>query len=361
MLKCSIFALLILGIRLPNTEIMGFFCSSVFAAAPLPTVKVYCEKCRKEIKPGDRFLKTQDGKIFCNEKCYQASLPVCSICGKILSGGAYQSKDGKHLYCSEKCLSTTWPACSLCGKRVPEGVIVSGAEKGFFCNICVAKPKCFCCDMPANCVKLKDGRYICPGCAKTSVMEEPEMLSIAREVRSKMKEKLSLGTDHNILFKYTDMIELSKKTPVKQDGIELGLYLFEEITERTVITRSTISGGKVTKTEDDSVTKKYTIYLLYGMTRNKLVEVLAHELAHDCMQMNYRNISDLKIKEGWAEYVATRVNSLYGRDYMNRRIEENPSDIYGGGYRYISNMAKKGDAELNAFLEKYDAESKGKK
>ena len=97
------------------------------------------------------------------------------------------------------------------------------------------------------------------------------------------------------------------------------------------------------------------------MTRNKLAEVLAHELAHDWMQMNYRNISDLKIKEGWAEYVATRVNSLYGRDYMNRRIEENPSDIYGGGYRHISNMAKKGDAELNAFLEKYDADSKGNK
>ena len=133
------------------------------------------------------------------------------------------------------------------------------------------------------------------------------------------------------------------------------------IGERTIITRSTISGGKVTKTEDDSVTKKYTIYLLYGMTRNKLVEVLAHEIAHDCMQMNYKNITDLKIKEGWAEYVATRVNSLYARDYMNRRIEENPSDIYGGGYRLISNIAKNGDVELNAFLEKCDAEAKRKK
>jgi hypothetical protein len=79
------------------------------------------------------------------------------------------------------------------------------------------------------------------------------------------------------------------------------------------------------------------------------------------MQMNYKNITDLKIKEGWAEYVASRVNSLYGRDYMNRRREENPSDIYGGGYRYISNMAKNGNAVLEAFLQKYDSDSKVRK
>jgi hypothetical protein len=361
LLKYTVFTFLILGFTPFNTEKPVFFCISICAAAP-PSVNLKCVKCGKEIKPGANVLKTQDGKIFCSEKCFQASLPVCCICGKILSGSFYKSKDGKNLYCSEKCLSTTWPACSTCGKKVSEGMRISGAGgKGFFCNTCASKPKCFCCDMPANCSKLNDGRYICPECAKTSVMEESEMLAISREVRAKMKEKLNLGTDHRILFKFTDMAELSQKTPVKQDGIELGLYLFEEITERTVTTRGTISGRTVTKTEDDRVTKKYTIYLLYGMTRNKLIEVMAHELAHDCMQLNYRHISDLKIKEGWAEYVATRVNSLYGKDYMNKRIEENPSDIYGGGYRFIANIAKKGDAELNAFLEKYDSDSKEKK
>ncbi|MFA6567838.1 MAG: LIM domain-containing protein [Victivallales bacterium] len=350
-----------MGLTPFNTGKTDFFCVSVFALAPPPAVNAKCAKCGKEIKPADSALRTQDGKIFCSEKCFKSSLPVCSICGRILSGG-FKSKDGKRFYCSEKCLSTTWPACSMCGKKVPEGVSISGAGgKGFFCNICASKPKCFCCDMPANCGKLDDGRRICPECAKTSVMEESEMLAISREVRGKMKEKLNLGTDHRILFKFADVSELSRKTPVKQEGMELGLYLFEEITERTVTTRGAISGGTVTKTEDDRVVKKYTVYLLYGMTRSKLTEVLAHEIAHDCMQLNYRNITDLKIKEGWAEYVAARVNSLYGRDYMNRRMEENPSDIYGGGYRFISNIAEKGDAALNAFLEKYDAESKGKK
>jgi hypothetical protein len=362
LIKIAVFALLVLDIKPFNTELIPLFCSSVFAANPPVKLKVYCEKCRKEIKPNSRFLTTPDGRIFCSERCFQASLPTCSVCGKILSAQGFQSKDGKHLYCSEKCLSTTWPACSMCGKRVREGVNVSGAGgMRFFCRICASKPKCFCCDMPADCIRLDDGRHICPECAKTSVMEEAEMLMIAKEVRKKMKEKLDVYSDHNITFKFTDINELSKKTPVKQEGMELGLYLFEEITEKTVTTRGSLIGKTVTKTEDDRVTKRYTIHLLYGMTRNKLIEVLAHELAHDCMQLNYRNITDIKIKEGWAEYVATRVNSLYGRDYMNRRIEENPSDIYGGGYRFISSIAKKGDAELNAFLEKYNADSKRKK
>jgi hypothetical protein len=364
-LKCTVLIVFVLGLANPNTEMPDFFCVSAFAALPpalQKPINAKCAKCGKEIKPNDRALKTQDGKVFCSEKCFQASLPVCSVCANILSGGFYKSKDGKNLYCSDKCLSTSWPACSMCGKKVSEGMNVSGAGgKSFFCNICASKPKCFCCDMPANCGKLNDGRYICPECAKTSVMEEAEMKVIAKEVRSKMRDKLKLGTDHKISFAYTDMAELSRKTPVKHDGIELGLYLFEEITEKTVTSRGTIIGGTVTKTEDERVTRKYVIYLLYGMTRNKLIEVLAHEIAHDCMQMNYKNITDLKIKEGWAEYVATRMNSLYGRDYMNRRMEENPSDIYGGGYRLISNIAKNGDAELNAFLEKCDAEAKRKK
>lgn len=361
-MKSVVFTLLVLGFTTLNTKIDIFFCTSVFAAPPPQSQKVFCDKCKKEIKPGVNRVISSDGKMFCSEKCFNASLPVCSVCGKILSGSGFKSSDGKSFYCSEKCLSTTWPACSLCGKKVREGTSVSGAGgKAFFCNICTSKPKCFCCDMPANCSKLNDGRYICPECAKTSVMEEAEMLSIAKEVRSKMKDKLNLYTDHKIEFKYTDINELSRKTPVQQEGIELGLYLFEEITERTVTTRGTITGKTVTKTEDDRITRKYTIYLLYGMTRNKLIEVLAHELAHDCMQLNYKHINDLKIKEGWAEYVAARVNSLYARDYLNRRMEENPSDIYGGGYRLISGIAKKSDTDLNAFLEKCNNEARGKK
>ncbi|OGV40209.1 MAG: hypothetical protein A2X48_20640 [Lentisphaerae bacterium GWF2_49_21] len=335
----------------------GFFVSRAHAA---PAQSVKCVQCGKEIKPGERFLKTSDGKIFCSEKCYQASLPLCSVCQKMLSGSFFRSKDGKNLYCSEKCLSTTWPSCSLCKKKVKEGTMLIGAGgKNFFCGKCAELPRCFCCDMPAKCAKLKDGRFICPECAKTAVMEEQDIIAIIKEVRLKMNEKLSMSTDHQIEYKVVDFVELSKLVPEKQEGIELGLFRFEETNEKTISTKSTIAGDTITKVEDEKISRKYAIYVLYGMTKDKLIEVAAHELAHDWMKASYPRIADLKVKEGFAEYAASKVNALYGRESMNGRMQDNPSDIYGGGYRFIAGIAKKGEDNLKAFLEKYNKDSPG--
>ncbi|MFZ2653488.1 MAG: LIM domain-containing protein [Victivallales bacterium] len=341
-----------------NAEYPGIAVPGLYAAPPQPAQNLKCAKCGREMKPGERFLKTADGQFFCSDKCFQASLPVCSVCGKILSAGYYKGKDGKKLYCSEKCLSTTWPQCSLCGKKVPEGVMITGSTgRMFFCNSCAEKPKCFCCDMPGPCKKLNDGRYICPECDKTSVMEEKEVISVANEVRRKMKDKLKMSTEHAIEFRVVDVNELARATAEKQEGIELGLFRYEVTNEKTVSTRTTLLGGTVSKVEDEKISRKYMVFLLYGMTRDKLVEVAAHELAHDWMQVNYPNIGDLKVREGFAEYVASRVNSAYGRDFMNKRMQENPSDAYGGGYRFIAAIAKKGEDDLSAFLGKYNKDS----
>ncbi len=358
-IQIAVFTLFLVLLAILNAGNPGIFVNSAYGAPPPTAAKTAkCAKCGKEIKPGDRFLKTTDGLLFCSEKCFQASLPTCSVCGKLLSGSFFKGKDGKSYYCSEKCLSTTWPTCSFCGKKVSEGVMITGAGGNkFFCNICADMPKCFCCDMPARCSKLKDGRFICPECAKTSVMDEKEIEAVAKEVRLKMKNKLLMSTEHQIEYKVVDQSELGRITPEKQEGVELGLFHYEEKNEKTISTTTTLLGEKVSKVEDERISKQYVIYLLYGMTRDKLVEVVAHELGHDWMQGNYPNITDLKVKEGFAEYVATRVNSAYGRDFMNRRMQENPSDTYGGGYRFIAGIAKKSEDELTVFLEKYNKDS----
>lgn len=354
LLKIVLLGLLLLGVPQFYPVFTGIILQSVQAAPPQG---LKCAKCGKEIKAGERFLKASDGSIFCSEKCFQASLPLCSVCGKILSGGAFKGKDGK-FYCSEKCLSTTWKPCSLCGKRVPEGVMVIGAGgKAFFCNQCSQLPKCFCCDMYAKCLKLNDGRFICPECSKTAVMEEKEIIAVAMEVRQKMKEKLGMSTDHNIEYKVVDINELAKLAPKNELGIELGLFHFEEKSEKTITTQTTSDGKVVNKVEDERISRKYVIYLLYGMPRDKLVEVVAHELGHDWMKGNYPKIADPKVREGFAEYTAARVNILYGRGYMNKRMQDNASENYGGGYRFISSIAAKGEEKLNAFLEKYNKDS----
>jgi hypothetical protein len=82
------------------------------------------------------------------------------------------------------------------------------------------------------------------------------------------------------------------------------------------------------------------VYVLYGLPRKKLIEVCGHELAHDWMQENYPKTQDSKLKEGWAEYIATRINELYDQAEMNKRMEENKDPVYGDGYRMVRDFIK---------------------
>jgi hypothetical protein len=284
----------------------------------------------------------------------------CATCGKTITPDSNHlvASDGK-IYCSNKCFQDSLPLCSLCGKRISQTVTIQGgATRRVFCRACAQKPQCFCCAMPANCSKLDDDRLICPECLKTAVFDAKEIVAVAEEVRQKMKDKLNMFTDHQIRFLRASVTDLDGTTAGRSDIPELGRYLFEELSERTI---TTTTRGKVTsRVKDEKVTATYTIYLLYGLTRDRLVEVAAHELAHDWMQANYPGIEDLKIREGWAEYTASLVNSIYGRDYMNTRMNENPSKIYGDGYRMVLAAARNGTAELGKLFDKYNKTSSAK-
>ena len=67
---------------------------------------------------------------------------------------------------------------------------------------------------------------------------------------------------------------------------------------------------------------------------------MAHELAHAWMQKNYAGIRDLKVREGWSQYVAHRANTLMGQEELNNYIETNRDPIYGDGYRQIRDLVE---------------------
>ena len=91
------------------------------------------------------------------------------------------------------------------------------------------------------------------------------------------------------------------------------------------------------------------------MSRKKFIEVASHELAHDWMQEYYPKISDLKVKEGWAQYIAWRVNKIYGNLDFNTLIEKNKDPIYGDGFRLINEKAGESDSWLEN-IKKYFGE-----
>jgi hypothetical protein len=334
--------ILILVTGMVSSLLPGAF--SVISAICEPSVQAAdtkkCSVCRRTIKPGQNYYKAYD-KIFCSKKClakYQEKkLPKCVVCGKPVKSGF--TKDGKN-YCSRKCLETTFPKCVVCGKRSSKGVMTSDGK--FACDKCSAKPKCFCCSIPGATNKLQDGRYVCDKCLETAVDDQKDVEKVMNEVRAKLKENHNLYTRHDIAIKMVGLDELKKRSTHYAPGMELGLYMYEAEFKTVYTTKSSFFGKKDTTSKTSKTAERNSIYVLYGMPRYKLVEVIAHELGHDWMQENYPFIKDMKIKEGWAEYVASLVNKLYDQEHLNKRMQKNTDKIYGDGFRLISGKAEQG-------------------
>jgi endogenous inhibitor of DNA gyrase (YacG/DUF329 family) len=289
--------------------------------------KIYCSQCGHRIT--GKYLKSGN-RYYCSKRCLEKSLPKCSVCGK---PATIKRSDGKY-FCSQRCLAKTWPVCSACGRHSKEG-IKRGVDHIFLCSRCAAKPKCFSCFMPADYGKLSDGRYICKHCHKTAVIQQSKAEKIANEVRNIMRDKLAIFTDHNISYHLVSQTDLKKHLTHDDKGIELGLYRFEQTIEKSTITKKSLGRVINTTTEEKIKDETHQIYFLFGIPENKFREVAAHELAHDWMQEYYPNVTDIKIKEGWAEFVASLVNKISGNSAMNRRMELNKNKIYGDGYRMI--------------------------
>ena len=309
-------------------------CLSLYAA-------MYCSVCKKQIKGS--YLKYGD-KIFCSQSCLDKTLPKCAICGKTCNGGF--QKDGKY-YCSKACLEKTMPKCALCGKPFSSGMLFStnGKDGPVYCAECAKKPKCFACCLPNDCEQLSDGRYICRNCKASAVFNEEMALQIFNDVRKRMYEDLGYSTPHDIEFYATDAKNLESKSKSYSPGQELGLYVCN-FTMNTV-TKTKVGWNLKTeeKTEQYKSNEKFTVYVLYGLPRKKLIEVCGHELAHDWMQENFPKTQDIKLKEGWAEYIATRINDLFGQSEMNKRMEENQDKIYGDGYRMVKDFVRQNGIE----------------
>jgi hypothetical protein len=295
---------------------------------------------------------TKAGKKYCSKRCLETTFPQCAVCHKRCH--TYYKKNGK-FYCSKNCLNSTLPKCALCHQAVSKGVILGHDQKKIYCSKCAALPRCFSCMLPANCSQLNDGRYICPKCAKTAVYQQQEAEKILAEVKHKMASELNLKTHRQLKLYLTDHSELKSKSPDYSPGHELGLYLYKFTLHTVTNVKKNIWGRELnrkTTTYKDNIS--YSIYALYGTPRHKLIEVLAHELGHDWMQKYYPKIKELKIKEGWAEYVAAQVNSLYGRSAMNQRMKQNRDKIYGDGYRMISAISQKsGMAGIEDFFKQH--------
>jgi hypothetical protein len=251
-------------------------------------------------------------------------------------------KKGKY-YCSRKCLNHTLPKCHLCKQAFRQGVVIKNPQGNkVYCQSCGALNRCFACSLPAaSGTRLDDGRFLGAECGKTAIFSEAKGKELFEKIRAKVASKLNYKTSHKIYFRLVDSIILKKASANYEPGLEMGLFKHNYTIKTKIETSYSLFKGKQEKKQKRKTNHRYSVLVLTGLPKKKFIEVCAHELGHDWMDENFPKIKDLKLKEGWAEYFASEVNKLYEQKAMNKRIETNPSKVYGDGYRFIRDYLKK--------------------
>ena len=194
---------------------------------------------------------------------------------------------------------------------------------------------------------------ICPECNRDAGLTQEEIEALFREIRQKMRTELDIGTSHRIQLRMLDLPAMQRRSPDYAPGVELGLFVYDATINTVITTQPLILGGEREKTETYRSNVSYSIYFLSHTPRRKLIEVFAHELGHDWMIENFPKVKSLEIREGFSEYCAWLANRLFGQEFMNRRIENNPDPIYGGGFRLIKKIGDEGGmSSIRRFLRK---------
>lgn len=202
----------------------------------------------------------------------------------------------------------------------------AAAEKHFFCPECAKLPHCFVCTLPARLTPLPDRRGICKTCDRDTVTDPARAETLFREVRREVDRLLGSRTPCRLEFHLVGREELNRLLGNRAEGEagELGLYRLEQTIWQP----------------GNRVEEKCSVYLLDHLPRERFIEVAAHELAHDWQHHAAPELSDPVRREGFAEYVASRINLKHNRAALNSRMEQNADPVYGGGYRMIRDLAR---------------------
>ncbi|MGH7968526.1 MAG: protein DA1 [Limisphaerales bacterium] len=205
--------------------------------------------------------------------------------------------------------------CFVCGNVIYRGTIYLTKdeitlEKVEVCSVCEAEfPDCYWCGIPANTntvgfVSLPDGRAICARDARTVVLNENEVIEVAKQVREDLARLLSRFTtlpETNVVFGMVDRVHLEDLFKIAGRD-----YHCPNVWGYT-----------------DSITNKnqleHQISLLSGLPRTWLKATCAHELTHAWMaerlSASRKDSLARDAQEGFCELVAyTYMDSLHDEE-----------------------------------------------
>ncbi len=149
-------------------------------------------------------------------------------------------------------------------------------------------------------------------------MEQTDGEQLFDLVRRRMDRTLDLSTEHEIEFHLVSRDDLERISNGSSSGRELGYYQYQAETTTTYLTTRDRNGREKKRVAGERTDRKFRIYILYGLPEKRLMEVAAHELAHDWMRVNLPRDQGPDLRGG-----ICRIRRLAGqRLFRPRGVEE---------------------------------------
>ncbi len=306
------------------------------------TGEYYCTDCQKRYEHCERCgrpsasLAFVDNKKICGDCLAKSSR--CGICGEPIIG-RYTNYPEIGLSVCERCMATV-PKCDFCGRPdknlrdVGDKKICNDCMKkadlcficgqpivgqyGIFeeksdrkyCQRCIAKyPKCSSCGAPVGLSgnNLDDGRCLCSSCYASGLFRADQISAIKTQTLNYLSDYLGMNISHKITY------TLQGEDFIKEKSHGLSGDL----------------NGLFYRKGD-----KFDIYVLYGLRRDDLYQVLAHEIAHAWMSENAKSERSLEESEGFAQWVAYHFLGYLGLQEQQRILLAG-DDVYASGLRMM--------------------------
>lgn len=208
------------------------------------------------------------------------------------------------------------PHCRSCGEPILERFVEINGQ-GPYCQRCLqTRQHCDVCGVPltAQLQRLPDGRAICVACQQTAVVLAAQAKLVFDQTLDTIGSTTGLGLHSGVRFVVTD---------------RPGLRVQIERTRQDILYRSDRVLGAYIR--DGS---RRTIYVLNGLPRILLVQVIAHEWAHAWQAENCSHMRDVLVVEGFAEWLAYKVLQAMGA-VKKMALMTARQDLYGKGLRQM--------------------------
>lgn len=281
------------------------FAQGVAAAGEGPR----CATCDSTIR-GEYVVYQELGWNLC-ARC--ASAPACAGCGLPRAG----RNEGEEGWCA-RCVAAA-EACTACGRPILERYWQVRGVDGRFCARCRRDaPPCASCGAPARDGTPADGRIFCRSCRPRLVDDPAVCAALYRDVAVRAREALGLTVTT------LPALEVHGQSSLR-DGVAAGLGK-----------NGDDLCGLFVRDENGAT----TIHLLSNLTERRAVAVLAHELAHAWQAEHCPDKQGVRLREGFAEWVAWKLLEGIPRGESERAVIEARTDEYGRGFRFFAELER---------------------